>query len=309
MFEVDYLLENKENKTNEPKNPKKRKLSFDSPTIFRTKKTKIARTAPPQHVSQIPNTYCYQAIGGRKSQQDALITGFIKDFEQLSEEKQPEALRLAFNELQEKYGPYERSGSTIALCISYGNKIIIANLGDSPIYLMKKDLDDTILKCQRLNTLHRHTDGKLHNLEVTRAIGNTKISELSHEPEISFFEVDNSDLLLIASDGLIHKSMITGDCDREYICSLFESAKIKNLPLEKIPQKLKEKAIDDGSIDNISIILNQINAENSHAQFFLVCDGHGPKGEEISNNIAQNFQRILNEKVQQLMFSREFKMA
>lgn len=291
---------------------KKQKNSTSETAFFKPKAKKTRQTSSLPHIPEIPNTFYYQTIGCRKSQQDALITGFIKNFDQLTCENQKKALELTCQKLQKDYGQYQYSGSTIALCISYGKKIVVMNLGDSLVYLIKKDNNSNISTCKRLNNLHIHKDGKDHDLAITHTIGDIGVSGISHIPEISFYEADANDILLIASDGLIeapYKSVIPNVNDEAYIRELFECREIKNLPLGETPEALKKTAIKSGSRDNTSIIVTQIDSEKTDARMFVVFDGHGPQGEEVSFALAQNILEILNENVKQLKPSSEFKFS
>jgi protein phosphatase len=151
---------------------------------------------------------------------------------------------------------YAGMGTTLVVCLFYDNKVMVAHIGDSRLYLLRggkfKQVtrDHSLLQEQidsGLITLEQAKHAQHKNL-VTRALG----IEASVDPEIHEYQVRRGDLFLLCSDGLC--DMV----DDEDI-SLTMQALGANLKLAA--QQLVQMANDNGGKDNVSVILVRVLRE------------------------------------------------
>jgi protein phosphatase len=147
-------------------------------------------------------------------------------------------------------------GTTLVVCLFYDNKVMVAHIGDSRLYLLRggkfKQVtrDHSLLQEQidsGLLTAEQAKHAQHKNL-VTRALG----IEAAVDPEIHEYQVRRGDLFLLCSDGLC--DMV----DDEDI-SLTMQALGANLKLAA--QQLVQMANDNGGKDNVSVILVRVLRE------------------------------------------------
>jgi len=152
---------------------------------------------------------------------------------------------------QNKDFSHGKMSTTVAGVIITGNDFISFNMGDSKVYrfrfpfIMQLSKDHSyagelitagiITSKDEIGEQTRHT--------ITRYVGSVE----AFEPEISVGKgrVDDRDIFLICSDGL---SDVVTEMEIEEILS-------KNISLQDMCRELIEKAIINGMVDNISIIL------------------------------------------------------
>jgi serine/threonine protein phosphatase PrpC len=146
-------------------------------------------------------------------------------------------------------------GTTLVAAVVEGNKLFVANVGDSRAYLLQKSA------CMQLTVDHSYINELVRNgtvrvedihsvdlkgLEsvITRAIG------AAPEVDPDFFAVDLSedDTLLLASDGLTR-----------YVDSSRIAALIDPTELDQSCQRLIQAAKDGGGADNITCLLLRYN--------------------------------------------------
>ena len=139
-------------------------------------------------------------------------------------------------------------GSTLVVCTVQDKTAIIANVGDSRLYLIRegeilqitKDHSyvEEMVKLGEINReeARNHPDKNI----ITRAIG------VKNDVNADFFTVDlkNKDKLLLCSDGLTN--MLVDSEILDYI---------ENFELEEAVNKLVEEANNKGGRDNISVVL------------------------------------------------------
>jgi protein phosphatase len=151
---------------------------------------------------------------------------------------------------------YAGMGTTLVVCLFYDNRVLVAHLGDSRLYLAREGefkqvtRDHSLLQEQIDSGLISPEQAKhaQHKNLVTRALG----IDPSVEPEIHEYPVKPGDIFLLCSDGL---------------CDMVEDEDIGmavqtlggNLPLAA--QQLVQMANDNGGRDNVSVILVRVLRE------------------------------------------------
>lgn len=144
-------------------------------------------------------------------------------------------------------GHYSAIGTTVTMIAGENNVCFVANLGDSPAYLLRNGSLERISK--------EHTEREmLQKLGITnRKPGLTQFLGIDEEqfaltPHIKAFEVLRGDVILLASDGL------TDMVDETVISNV--------LSVEKTPERavsgLQELALANGGVDNITIIVCRV---------------------------------------------------
>lgn len=146
-------------------------------------------------------------------------------------------------------------GSTIVVCIVMEEDIIIANVGDSRAYQYIND-EVTIITDDHSFAHELYLKGEITKEEsethrqknvLTRSLG------LPNDLNIDVFEIDNKNLklLLLCSDGL-SDTLSTDEMNR--IINEYDNTSV-------ISSKLIEQAYQNGSTDNITIIMIDFSEE------------------------------------------------
>ena len=151
---------------------------------------------------------------------------------------------------------YAGMGTTLVVCQFYDNKVLVAHLGDSRLYLSRDGKFSQVTRDHSL--LQEQIDSGLitaeqakhaqHKNLVTRALG----IDPSVEPEIHEYATRPGDLYLLCSDGL---NDMVGDED----IAMTLQALGANLNLAA--QQLVQMANDNGGRDNVSVILVRVLRE------------------------------------------------
>ncbi len=137
-------------------------------------------------------------------------------------------------------------GTTLDICLIYNNKVYIGHVGDSRIYLIRKDI------IRKLTKDHSYVQKLLEDGKITReeanhhpkknmlikALGCTEYVE----PDIRARNIEKQDILLMCSDGL------TNMVEESVIYKL-----VKENP-QTAPEKLVDLANEAGGYDNITVI-------------------------------------------------------
>ena len=137
-------------------------------------------------------------------------------------------------------------GTTLDICLIYNNKVYIGHVGDSRIYLIRKDI------IRKLTKDHSYVKKLLEDGKITReeanhhpkknmlikALGCTEYVE----PDIRARNIEKQDILLMCSDGL------TNMVEESVIYKL-----VKENP-QTAPEKLVNLANEAGGYDNITVI-------------------------------------------------------
>jgi protein phosphatase len=146
------------------------------------------------------------------------------------------------------YGPM---GSTLAVALVYGRRLLVANVGDSRVYVMHKGLQQItvdhsvvaeMVSRGELTPLEAHTHPRRN--EVYRAIG------FGRPPQADLFdrELEAGDVLLLCSDGL---HAMVSDPDLSAVL-------MQDRPLAARCQALVDLANTAGGVDNITTVAIQI---------------------------------------------------
>jgi serine/threonine protein phosphatase PrpC len=153
------------------------------------------------------------------------------------------------HQLSQDQGSYKGMGSTAAVAYLYGDTLVTANVGDSRIYLIRKD---NIEQLSRDHTLLAEQMRKNPNWDphfssipmkhiLVRAVG------IQETVEIDVYEMQPipGDLVLMCSDGLTDMLM-----DKEILEAVLEGG-----TLDEICQRLVYQANDRGGPDNITVVV------------------------------------------------------
>ncbi len=140
-------------------------------------------------------------------------------------------------------------GTTITACVAMENSVTAVQVGDSRLYLIRKDKISQITKDHSLvemlveNGTITKEEAKNHPQKniITRAVGTDK----TVEADIYEFSVKKGDTVLLCSDGLVNM------VDDEEILSVIKSAKT----LDAAANTLVSQAEKAGGTDNITVIL------------------------------------------------------
>ncbi len=160
------------------------------------------------------------------------------------------ANEAVYNEAN-KNSAYEGMGTTVVACTLYEDKLYIANIGDSRLYIINDDIsqitkDHSLVEEMVKNGNITESEARIHPQKniITRALG------IDLRVHADYFEIDvkRSDIVLMCTDGLTN--MIEDD-DIEYIVKHSNS-------LEKAVDALIAKANENGGNDNITVILAEI---------------------------------------------------
>ncbi|HEY9531938.1 MAG TPA: Stp1/IreP family PP2C-type Ser/Thr phosphatase [Burkholderiales bacterium] len=151
---------------------------------------------------------------------------------------------------------YAGMGTTLVVALFYDNRVLVAHLGDSRLYLQRgtelKQLtrDHSLLQEQIDSGLISAEQAKhaQHKNLVTRALG----IDPSVEPEIHEYPARRGDLYLLCSDGL---------CDMVDDEDITMTLQALGANLSLAAQQLVQMANDNGGRDNVSVILVRVLRE------------------------------------------------
>jgi protein phosphatase len=151
---------------------------------------------------------------------------------------------------------YAGMGTTLVVGLFYDNRVLVAHLGDSRLYLLRQNKLKQITRDHSL--LQEQIDSGLISAEqakhaqhknlVTRALG----IDPSVEPEMHEYPTRPGDLYLLCSDGL--NDMV----DDEDIAMTLQAL---GANLNLAAQQLVQMANDNGGRDNVSVILVRVLRE------------------------------------------------
>ncbi len=148
----------------------------------------------------------------------------------------------------------DQMGTTLEICIMYGNKVYIGHIGDSRIYRIRKNI------IRRITTDHSYVETLVKDGTITReeAFYHPRKNMLMKalgcadniEPDITAKGFLPGDIILMCSDGL------TNMLKEEEIYNII------NENIEESCNKLIERANELGGYDNISVIVVGKEEEN-----------------------------------------------
>ncbi|HEY1288123.1 MAG TPA: Stp1/IreP family PP2C-type Ser/Thr phosphatase [Burkholderiales bacterium] len=151
---------------------------------------------------------------------------------------------------------YAGMGTTLVASLFYDNRVLVAHLGDSRLYLMRDGelrqvtRDHSLLQEQidsGLLTVEQAKNAQHKNL-VTKALG----IDPSVEPEIHEYPTQTGDIYLLCSDGL---------CDMVEDEEIGATLRALGANLKLAAQQLVQMANDNGGRDNVSVILVRVLRE------------------------------------------------
>jgi protein phosphatase len=151
---------------------------------------------------------------------------------------------------------YAGMGTTLVVCLFYDDRMLVAHLGDSRLYLLR---DGNFTQVTRDHSLLQEqidsgiiTPGQAkkaqHKNLVTRALGIDPIVE----PEIHEYPTQAGDIYLLCSDGL---------CDMVEDEDIGMTLQTLGGNLKLAAQQLVQMANDNGGRDNVSVILVRVLRE------------------------------------------------
>ncbi len=151
---------------------------------------------------------------------------------------------------------YAGMGTTLVVCLFYDNRVLVAHLGDSRLYLLRDGRFSQVTRDHSL--LQEQIDSGLISLEqakhaqhknlVTKALG----IDPSVEPEIHEYPTRPGDIYLLCSDGL---------CDMVDDEDISMTLQALGGNLKLAAQQLVQMANDNGGRDNVSVILVRVLRE------------------------------------------------
>jgi len=151
---------------------------------------------------------------------------------------------------------YAGMGTTLVVCLFYDNRVLVAHLGDSRLYMLRDGKfsqvtrDHSLLQEQidsGLITLEQAKHAQHKNL-VTKALG----IDPSVEPEIHEYPTKPGDIYLLCSDGL---------CDMVEDDDIGMAVQTFANNLKMAASHLVQMANDNGGRDNVSVILVRVLRE------------------------------------------------
>src|SRR5437868_7490716 len=151
---------------------------------------------------------------------------------------------------------YAGMGTTLVVCLLYDNRMLVAHLGDSRLYLLRETKfrqvtrDHSLLQEQIDSGIITPEQAKkaAHKNLVTKALGIDPMVE----PEIHEYPTKPGDIYLLCSDGL---------CDMVDDEDIGMTLQTLGGNLKLAAQQLVQMANDNGGRDNVSVILVRVLRE------------------------------------------------
>ena len=151
---------------------------------------------------------------------------------------------------------YAGMGTTLVVCLFYDNRVLVAHLGDSRLYMLRDGKfkqvtrDHSLLQEQIDSGIITAEQAKkaAHKNLVTKALGIDPVVE----PEIHEYATKPGDVYLLCSDGL---------CDMVEDEDIGMTLQALGGNLKLAAQQLVQMANDNGGRDNVSVILVRVLRE------------------------------------------------
>jgi protein phosphatase len=151
---------------------------------------------------------------------------------------------------------YAGMGTTLVVCLYYDNRMLVAHLGDSRLYMLREGKFSQVTRDHSL--LQEQIDSGIitpeqakkaqHKNLVTKALG----IDPTVEPEIHEYPTRAGDIYLLCSDGL---------CDMVEDEDIGMTLQTLGGNLKLAAQQLVQMANDNGGRDNVSVILVRVLRE------------------------------------------------
>lgn len=155
------------------------------------------------------------------------------------------------------YPEYQGMGTTISAVLIIGDRVYVAQVGDSRVYLARRrrlhqiTSDHSVVAEQVRNGLLTEEEARTHSLKnlITRAVG------IKDTVKIDLFstQIRQGDTLLVCSDGL---SNLVKDAEVQEI--------LTHRKIEDAARKLVDRALEEGGTDNITVLLTRITCHPRH---------------------------------------------
>ncbi|MGR3741656.1 Stp1/IreP family PP2C-type Ser/Thr phosphatase [Companilactobacillus sp. DQM5] len=193
-------------------------------------------------------------IGHDFEQTDLKDLSALKDW--IVKELQKENNRII--DASKQFSDLNGMGTTMVGVIIYEDKMLVSNVGDSRLYLLRnqtlKQLSFDHSLVNELVESGELTKSEARNHPQKNIITQTLGVNENVKPESNIFNFLSDDILLLCSDGLTN--MVTEDAIKEILTS--------NISLKEMCKKLIQKANNAGGLDNITalIIKNDIRKED-----------------------------------------------
>ncbi len=151
---------------------------------------------------------------------------------------------------------YAGMGTTLVVCLFFDNRMLVAHLGDSRLYMLRDGKFSQVTRDHSL--LQEQIDSGIitpeqakkaaHKNLVTKALG----IDPTVEPEIHEYSTQPDDIYLLCSDGL---------CDMVDDEDIGMTLQALGANLKLAAQQLVQMANDNGGRDNVSVILVRVLRE------------------------------------------------
>ena len=148
---------------------------------------------------------------------------------------------------------YAGMGTTLVVCLYYDNRMLVAHLGDSRLYMLREGIFSQVTRDHSL--LQEQIDSGIitaeqakhaqHKNLVTKALG----IDPTVEPEVRDYSTKPGDVYLLCSDGL---------CDMVDDDDMGMTLQALGGNLKLAAQQLVQMANDNGGKDNVSVILVRV---------------------------------------------------
>lgn len=175
----------------------------------------------------------------------------LEDGRSLAEERTLMAFRLAHREvLRRRKGELSDMGTTLSLLLVEGPLAIIAHVGDSRIYRMRKGVlrrltsDHTVVAAMEAAGVAFCPQTSPYAHMITRAIG----FEDDAEPDVSVVDVEPEDLFVLCTDGL------TDAVDPVAMARI-----LKETPPTAAGTALVDAALEAGPQDNVTVVVVDVS--------------------------------------------------
>lgn len=279
-------------------------------------------TKKPSHIKHIPGLGIYEDCGRRNSQEDAAYWASITDdtLAVLSPDEIAHRLWTSYKMLDAEVTKTNDSSGTTASTTVYDGRdhLITATLADSVAFAVVYDKVGDVLGVMRLNnTITKPSDeleerriraaggfilnGRIFgSLAVSRAIGDKGFQPaVCADATIDITPLNTIYDYLQIDPSVIGKIQVITTCDgftetvrsdkKEHEKYLFNFLKNQqqspgNRPEHELAQALAAHAIRDGSLDNVSVAIQAVKA--NEAFMIGIYDGHG--GQEAATFVAEN---------------------
>jgi protein phosphatase len=166
-----------------------------------------------------------------------------------------EAIKVTNDKLYEKsiqQTDYEGMGTTLVVATICGNEMYVANIGDSRLYVISKEIrqiteDHSLVQAMVKTGELDRDEAKVHPNKniITRALGTNETAQ----PDYFEVELDEGDIVLMCSDGLTN--MLNDETIEQLVRENADDPK-------RASETLVKQANQQGGKDNITVIIVKV---------------------------------------------------